>query len=423
MTGFKISLAVSVLSFGVVVSAFADSSPDSSKIDSIFPYYTMECSVTQLHPIHGNLGGPGGHALLYIKGACRDTSANYPKVKMCDDGTDLTSPTSGSSGVAISVDKILENTHFIAMDGKDFMFDGSLQPGQPVTEAAMDRTRQTIIDSGALNGVTIHKEDLAAKAKSPLTSSLSDEQYIAQVGADTDYAILFARTANCSVIPMSKKQIQAEVDYLNTSNEIYVSGRKKNDWNFLGKSCVSYTHNILAAAGIRNHYHETSNIILEVMNLLTLHVQVPKNEVVATEQWVNDLSKIKSAEEIYSDKKMRNEFQKLGTLPEMGGIFQIYPMDANGNTLYKKADNAIFVDVPFFKPRAKELAKETLSPRFNDVAANITAVRNRLAQIQAGRKAVDATDDPEFLSFATDYNKWIDDSIISLNQNLALLSK
>src|ERR1039458_6593312 len=56
--------------------------------DTVYPYYVETTSMTEINRIGAQHGGFAGHAFAYIKGICRDLSAGYPRVKVCEDRKD-----------------------------------------------------------------------------------------------------------------------------------------------------------------------------------------------------------------------------------------------------------------------------------------------------------------------------------------------
>jgi hypothetical protein len=415
------SVLASLAATSILPSAWADdvqSYPNNSGpmplFDKVFPLYTMECSLTQWAPKEGAPGGSAGHVLVYIKGVCRDQSVDYPKLKMCDDSVDLSDP---NSGVTLSADKILENTEYFPTDGQQFLFQGDLKPGQQVTQETLLSTREAVVKSGAARGIKIHPEYLVNKP-----AGMSDEEYIAKVGADTDYAISIARETSCVRIPMTRSQIQAEVDFVNTSNEPYVSGQKIYDWNGPGDNCSNFAHDVLAAAGIRKYVSRTKNKLLGILKILTMRIQVPRNETLKTEETVNKISKIGTAEDVFNDDDSKEIFDKLGTLPETGGLFQIVPMDVAGNQLYKLAPDAMMLDTPLIQNRHKDLKKVENDPEYTDLPTNIKRVLDRVLEVQKKRTAVVDSDHSDLAEFSRKYNAWIDETAISLIQKLSILS-
>ena len=396
------------------VQSYPNNAGPMPLFDKVFPLYTMECSLTQWAPKEGAPGGAGGHVLIYIKGACRDQSVNYPKLKMCDEGIDLSDP---NSGVTLSADKILENTEYFPTDGQQFLFQGDLKPGQQVSEETLLSTREAVVKSGAARGIKIHPEYLVNKP-----AGMSDEEYIAKVGADTDYAISIAREASCVRIPMTRSQIEAEVDFVNTSNEPYISGQKIYYWNGPGDNCANFTHDVLAAAGIRKYVSRTHNELLGILNILTMRIQVPRNETLKTEETVDKISKIGTAEEVFNNNDSRGVFERLGTLPETGGLFQVVPMDVAGNQLYKLGPDAMMLDTPLIQNRHKDLKKIESEAGYTDLPTNIKRVLDRVLEVQKKRTPVVDSDHSDLAEFSRKYNAWIDDTAVSLNQKLTLFS-
>ena len=46
--------------------------------EHLFPYYVDLCVTSQYSSKANGRGGPAGHALMYIKGACKDEHAEFP---------------------------------------------------------------------------------------------------------------------------------------------------------------------------------------------------------------------------------------------------------------------------------------------------------------------------------------------------------
>src|SRR5215467_5518904 len=57
--------------------------PDTA-YEKLFPYYVELCAASQFNSkLTGEGGGPAGHAILYIKGACKDENAPFPQLRRC----------------------------------------------------------------------------------------------------------------------------------------------------------------------------------------------------------------------------------------------------------------------------------------------------------------------------------------------------
>jgi hypothetical protein len=46
--------------------------------EELYPHYVELCAVSQFRSKGGDLGGVPGHAVMYLKGACRKADAPYP---------------------------------------------------------------------------------------------------------------------------------------------------------------------------------------------------------------------------------------------------------------------------------------------------------------------------------------------------------
>ena len=93
--------------------------------DNLYPYYVELCAVSQIRAKFAPHGGSPGHAVMYLKGVCRDHEAAFPTIKVCDAGSvDLRDP---ETGVGISVNKLLKNVNWIAVPGKRLFFGATLR--------------------------------------------------------------------------------------------------------------------------------------------------------------------------------------------------------------------------------------------------------------------------------------------------------
>ena len=403
--------------------------------DSVIPYYTMQCSFSKYRMEDGDSSGFLGHTVIYIKGACRDKSVPYPKLKMCDPGTDLTNP---ASGVGLSVEKLVSNSQYVAVDGLDFLMNGSARPNEPVTIATLQKTVDAVIASGTLNGVKIH--DFYLKDK-PANQSIVE--YVAWQGLGTDFADSFGRDSTCARIPMTRAQIQAEVHYLNETNEPFVTGAQEFDWNAVGDNCAHFTHDVLAAGGVRTEIPRSNSAVRVFYNLVSLHWEMPNNDVLLDMEFANDLSKISTAKKVYDDHDERDQFNALGTLPRLGATLELLPMHLVDNSVYKadSPDTYIF-DIPFVRDRARKLKAVEKSPTYENLGDNLKRILARLQKIQADEHDVnELTDlDPslmtpgplvsptpgpftDFVDFKERYDAWIYQSILDVQGKLAKLAQ
>ena len=69
--------------------------------DQLFPYYVELCATSQFRSKLKGEGGVAGHAVMYIKGACKDEQASFPQLRRCRvAATELSDPEHGA-GVSV----------------------------------------------------------------------------------------------------------------------------------------------------------------------------------------------------------------------------------------------------------------------------------------------------------------------------------
>jgi len=69
--------------------------------ERLFPYYVELCATSQFRSKLKGEGGVAGHAVMYIKGACKDEQAPYPQLRRCRvAATELDDPEHGA-GVSV----------------------------------------------------------------------------------------------------------------------------------------------------------------------------------------------------------------------------------------------------------------------------------------------------------------------------------
>ena len=52
--------------------------------DQLFPYYVELCATSQFRSKLKGEGGVAGHAVMYIKGACKDEQAPFPQLRRAE---------------------------------------------------------------------------------------------------------------------------------------------------------------------------------------------------------------------------------------------------------------------------------------------------------------------------------------------------
>lgn len=93
--------------------------------ERLFPYYVELCAASQFQSkLTREGGGPAGHAVLYLKGACKIDDAPFPQLQRCTRvASSLDDP---KHGVGISVNQYFKNVNWVAIPGYDLFFEGNL---------------------------------------------------------------------------------------------------------------------------------------------------------------------------------------------------------------------------------------------------------------------------------------------------------
>src|SRR5258708_14518043 len=164
---------------------------DEAQYVALYPYYAEVCAVSQIQKKPGFgadiRGGPGGHAVLYLNGVCRDRGAGYPTITLCDGA-----PAPGQ-GVGLSVNAHYRNANWVAVEGRDFFYGGGLGPAERLTRLAYRRAQQTAQAQGILDGVAFHDRVFDHMPPRPARA-----EWMYEVSVGTDYAVRFARDRHCA---------------------------------------------------------------------------------------------------------------------------------------------------------------------------------------------------------------------------------
>src|SRR5215831_18324696 len=159
--------------------------PDTA-YEKLFPYYVELCAASQFRSkVTGEGGGPAGHAILYIKGACKDDDAPFPQLRRCHGiATNLKDP---EHGAGVSVNQMFRNVNWVATSGYEFVFRGDLAPGERLTSVRFEAVEEKAIAMGIYKGVSFH----------PFQGATSDSDlrdFLRRAGIGTDLALQFARS-------------------------------------------------------------------------------------------------------------------------------------------------------------------------------------------------------------------------------------
>jgi hypothetical protein len=169
---------------------------------------------------------PAGHAILYIKGACKDEDASFPQLRRCrGNATKLNDP---EHAAGVSDNQLFRNVNWVATPGYELVFQGNLAPGERLTLARFEAVEQQAIAKNIYRGVTFH----------PFPGATSDTDlraFLERAGIGTDLALQFARSVFCARLPVTEAMLGPIIKFLNDKNREYVEGRGRLQLERLGR--------------------------------------------------------------------------------------------------------------------------------------------------------------------------------------------
>jgi hypothetical protein len=362
--GFACVIATAIVLPGCIGTEFLapPTAIDERVYTSIYPYFAEFCAVSEFDKKKGydldiEGGGPGGHAVFYLNGACRVPDAGYPELALCDEPPDRMT----GRGVGISVNNHYLNAKWVATEGRDFFYNGATAPGEGVTRANYASTVAKAKATGILDGVTFHRATLAEKP-----AGMSEHDFMYRVSIGTDFAVDLARDRYCARVPLDRARMNTIVRYLNDLNEPYRSGRKEFHWNVLRDNCVYLAHNALAAVGFWPVWSTDRPLLVAAFSF-----PVPKNEFVNTMLQGNDTD-IADPDALYRDEQARTTLLDQGRIVTgPGALAEAKPVIAP-NDVYHTKLRLIFYDDPTIGRYRRRFERIFHQPRYTDIEANLT---------------------------------------------------
>jgi len=329
--------------------------PDAA-YDQLFPYYVEICATSQFRSKLKGEGGVAGHAVMYIKGACKDEAAPFPQLRQCRvSTTELDDP---EHGAGISVGRWFRNVNWVAIPGYRLFYEGSLKLGERLTQAQFDDTVHDAIDKGVYKGVEFHDNPSG-------NTGAGLENFVAAEGIGTDLALQFARSVFCTRLPVTAPMVDEIIAFLNDKNREYAEGDADYNWSVWADNCAHTLRNALAAANIWSPLSVRAVKFRQLFNLA-----VPANEFVnlaelGTEGTIDDYR------EIQRDGPERDTLHEFHWLPTRhGALLKTLPVH-EPNELYDTTFRLFTLQSPLRMGKTQHAIDLLSDDRFVHLDANL----------------------------------------------------
>ena len=324
--------------------------------DRLFPYYVELCATSQFRSKLKGEGGVAGHAVMYIKGACKDEQAPYPQLRRCRAAaTELDDP---EHGAGVSVGRWFRNINWVAVPGYELFYEGNLKTGERLTQASFEAAVHDAIAKGVYKGVDFHDYPSAG-------AGAGLENFVANEGVGTDFALQFARSVFCARLPVTEPMLDEVIAFLNDKNREYAEGEADYNWSVWADNCSHTLRNALAAANIWSPLSVRAVKFRQLFNLA-----VPANEFVnlaelGTEGAIDDYR------EIQQDGPERDALHGFHWLPTRhGALLKTLPVH-KPNDLYDTTFRLFTLQSPFRTGKTQHAIDLLSDERFVNLSANL----------------------------------------------------
>jgi hypothetical protein len=342
--------------------------PDT-EYEKLFPYYVELCAASQFRSkLTGEGGGPAGHAVLYIKGACKDENAPFPQLRRCH--TVATSLKDPEHGAGVSVNQLFKNVNWVATPGYELVFPGGLAPGERLTHAQFDAVERQAIARGIYKGVIFHRFAGA-------NSDTELHEFLERAGIGTDLALQFARSVFCARLPVTERMLDPIIKFLNDKNREYAEGEANYNWSAWADNCSHTMRNALAAANIWSPLSVRTIRIRQIFNLA-----VPANEFVNLAELMTG-GNLEDYRDILRDGPRRDAFHEFNWLPtRQGALLKTLPVH-DPNDLYNTTFRLFTLQSPFLRGKTQRAIALLSDRRFVDLSTNLHYFEKRYDAILA----------------------------------------
>jgi len=337
--------------------------------DQLFPYYVELCATSQFRSKLKGEGGVAGHAVMYIKGACKDEEASFPQLRRCRvAATDLHDP---EHGAGVSVGRWFQNVNWVAIPGYDLFYQGNLKFGEPLTQARFETAVRNAVSKGIYKGVRLH-------ASPSVGADPNLEEFISKEGIGTDLALQFARSVFCARLPITAPMLDEIISFLNDKNREYFEGEADYNWDVWADNCAHTLRNALAAANIWSPLSVRAVKFRQIFNLA-----VPANQFVNLAE-LGTQGNIGDYREIQRDGPERDALHEFHWLPTRhGALLKTLPVH-EPNDLYDATFRLFTLQSPFGMGRTQRAVDLLSDGRFVRLDANLRYFHEKYDAILAG---------------------------------------
>ena len=341
--------------------------PDTA-YEKLFPYYVELCAASQFRSKLTGEGGIAGHAVMYLKGACKDDDAPYPQLRRCRvAATTLDDP---EHGAGISVNRWFKSVNWVAIPGYELFFEGNLKPGERLTSRWFEAVEQDVIARGVYKGVAFHRYPGA-------TADTDLREFLKRDGIGTDLALQFARSVFCARLPVTEGMLDQVIAFLNDKNREYAEGEANYNWSVWADNCMHTLRNALAAANIWSPLSVRAVKFLQIFNLA-----IPANEFVNLAELMTQ-GDIDDYRDILRDGPRRDAFHEFHWLPtQPGALLKTLPVHAP-NDLYDTKFRLFTLQSPFLMGKTQRAIDLLSDERFVNLDANLHYFEKRYDAILA----------------------------------------
>jgi hypothetical protein len=338
--------------------------------DQLFPYYVELCATSQFRSKLKGEGGIAGHAVMYIKGACKDEQAPFPQLRRCRvAATELNDP---EHGAGVSVGRWFRNVNWVAIPGYELFYEGNLKLAERLTQAHFEATVHDAISKGVYKGVEFHDYPSAS-----VGTGL--ENFVANEGIGTDLALRFARSVFCARIPVTESMLDEIIAFLNDKNREYAEGDADYNWSVWADNCAHTLRNAFAAANIWSPLSVRAVKFRQLFNLA-----VPANEFVNLAELGTE-GNISDYREIQQNGPERDTLHEFHWLPTRhGALLKTLPVH-EPNDLYDTTFRLFTLQSPFRMGRTRRAIDLLSDERFVKLDANLRYFREKYDMILASR--------------------------------------